>query len=512
MTVPFIVADARRSTADVRPLVAFRFAGVRGRGKRAAGIGLAVFVTLTFACAVVPAFVEGADTSVNANDLALLLPTAYLAFLLTTMFAIIGAGGGRELLPRDEGVSFPVSPTTDHLGALLLAPLNVAWVLQAWSLLGVTAYASGPAHLWAVQLTSLAWLAFATALAQALAWCVEGVRRRPHGTWIVRGAALVLAAGVATVVAADRVTDLLDQSPTLYPVVAALNGRSLNWYWAIGTFVIAAACLAAIAVGALMAHLVARRQPREELHAEGQTVVARPSPGSDFAALVRTDRASIWRSVPLRRGFVILALMPGVVAAAGSLEWSMLPILPGLVASGGALLFGVNAWALDGVGALWRDSLPVNPRLVFAARVRVLCEVLLAATALTLVVAGMRAGGLPTLSEAAALVATMIVVSLQVVARSMHWSVRRPFAMDLKSARGTPAPPLTMVAYSSYLAMTATLTGMLFSITARVDDPRWSLVLAVPFLLVAARRLVITAREWEHPEVRARVVATVSAR
>ncbi len=241
-------------------------------------------------------------------------------------------------------------------------------------------------------------------------------------------------------------------------------------------------------------------------------MVARPSPGSDFAALVRTDRASIWRSVPLRRGFVILALMPGVVAAAGSLEWSMLPILPGLVASGGALLFGVNAWALDGVGALWRDSLPVNPRLVFAARVRVLFEVLLAATALTLVVAGMRAGGLPTLSEAAALVATMIVVSLQVVARSMHWSVRRPFAMDLRSARGTPAPPLTMVAYSSYLAMTATLTGMLFSITARVDDPRWSLVLAVPFLLVAARRLVITAREWEHPEVRARVVATVSAR
>lgn len=90
---------------------------------------------------------------------------------------------------------------------------------------------------------------------------------------------------------------------------------------------------------------------------------------SELAALVRIDRSSVWRSVPLRRGFLILALMPGLVAAAGQLEWEMLPVLPGLVAAGSALLFGVNAWALDGVGALWRDSLPVRPALVFAARV-----------------------------------------------------------------------------------------------------------------------------------------------
>ncbi len=67
-----------------------------------------------------------------------------LAFLITTTLAIVGAGGGRELLPRDEAVGFPVSPTTDHLGALLLAPLNVAWMIQAWAMLGFTAYAVGP--------------------------------------------------------------------------------------------------------------------------------------------------------------------------------------------------------------------------------------------------------------------------------------------------------------------------------------------------------------------------------
>ena len=44
-------------------------------------------------------------------------------------------------------------------------------------------------------------------------------------------------------------------------------------------------------------------------------------------------------------------------------------VLPGLVASGGALLFGVNAWCLDGRGALWRESLPVAPATVFTARV-----------------------------------------------------------------------------------------------------------------------------------------------
>ncbi len=95
--------------------------------------------------------------------------------------------------------------------------------------------------------------------------------------------------------------------------------------------------------------------------------------------MLRVDRAGIWSSVPLRRGLMVLAVLPGLVALAGGLEWEMLTIMPGLVASGGALLFGVNAWCLDGRGALWRDSMPVDPRLVFTSRVVVLVEVLLVA-------------------------------------------------------------------------------------------------------------------------------------
>ena len=44
---------------------------------------------------------------------------------------------------------------------------------------------------------------------------------------------------------------------------------------------------------------------------------------------------------------------------------------------------GVNAWCLDGRGALWRESLPVGPRVVFAARAWVLTEFLLVASLVT---------------------------------------------------------------------------------------------------------------------------------
>jgi len=190
----------------------------------------------------------------------------------------------------------------------------------------------------------------------------------------------------------------------------------------------------------------------------------------------------------------------------------MLPILPGLVAAGGALLFGVNAWCLDATGALWRDSLPVDPEKVFYARARVLLEILIVAMVIALAIAGLRAGALPTSAELVSLVATTLVVSVQVVARSMHWSVRRPFSMDLRSSRGTPAPPSAMVVYSSYLALTSTLTGMVFTITARASSPMWAAIAALPFLIAAVRRIVITAGDWSRPEVRSWVVATVAAR
>ena len=124
-------------------------------------------------------------------------PTAMAGFLVLAIASAVASGGGRELLSREHGVAYPVSPTTDHLGALLLAPLNIAWLLQAWLLLGATAYG--------VERRSLARRPDRHAaldrrspprVGQVVAWTVEAVRRtrrtasrscpRP-GPWLLVG-------------------------------------------------------------------------------------------------------------------------------------------------------------------------------------------------------------------------------------------------------------------------------------------------------------------------------------
>jgi hypothetical protein len=321
---------------------------------------------------------------------------------------------------------------------------------------------------------------------------------------------VVLGLTLAFLIASDRLVPLLEKSPTVEVTTASLGAGSVPtvFYLRILAELVVIALLAVVA-GAAVAGAVVRRPARDELRVESASYRPRPAPGSDLLAMIRTDRVGIWRSVPLRRGLAVLAVMPGLVAIAGGLEWEMLTILPGLVASGGALLFGVNSWCLDGRGALWRDSLPVDPRLVFTSRVYVLLEVLLAATAGTIVLASLRAG-LPGTAELAAVLAGSVVVSAQVVSASLRWSVRRPFPVDLRSARATPAPPLVMVAYSSRLALSTTIVGLFFALLARTSW-EWSVLTALPFVLLSAYRLVRTAHLWADPVRRSLVVATVAS-
>ena len=89
-------------------------------------------------------------------------PPTFAAFFVLTVVSSVASGGGRELLNRDQGVAFPVSPTTDHLGALLMAPLNIAWLLQSWALLGSAAYALPLDAVAPAQVVILLWLAAAT--------------------------------------------------------------------------------------------------------------------------------------------------------------------------------------------------------------------------------------------------------------------------------------------------------------------------------------------------------------
>ena len=79
---------------------------------------------------------------------------------------------------RDQASAYPVSPTTDHLGALLLAPLNIAWLLQAWMLLGVDRLrARRPARSSALSSSCCSGWSARPRSAQVLAWTMEAIRR-----------------------------------------------------------------------------------------------------------------------------------------------------------------------------------------------------------------------------------------------------------------------------------------------------------------------------------------------
>jgi hypothetical protein len=382
-------------------------------------------------------------------------------------------------------------------------------LLQAWVLLGSAAYAVGPTlGLVATQLVVSLWLFAATAIAQVVAWTMEAVRRRRHGIVVMRTSSTLLLGGVVWLHVEHLLVPLLDKLPSVWLVVGAVDAFSLRW--ALTLLVEVGIIVLATVLGIVPATIAAQRPARDELRVESETREPRPNPRSDLWALVRTDRSSVWRTVPMRRGIMVLAIGPGLVAIAGDLPWHAMTILPGLVASGGALLFGVNAWCLDGRGGLWRESLPVSPQTVFTARAIVLFEFLLIASMITIVLASLRAG-IPSAPEFAALVATLLVVTVQVAAAGLRWSARRPFAVDLRSARATPAPPVVMVGYSTRLAVSTTLTSLVFSGLARTPSWEISVVMAVPFLAWSTARLLRAGQAWLDPVERSRVVVSVAA-
>jgi hypothetical protein len=326
--------------ADVGILFSFRKQAVRRR--HLARVLSVAFVGITLAVAIVPAFVNSGPSHARAQILAV-MPSAMAGILVLSMSSAIASGGGRELIARDQASPYPISPTTDHLGALLLAPLNIAWMIQAWLLLGSMAYGLGWHGLLGAQVVVVLWLVFATAAGQVVAWAVEALRRGRFGIALTRGLMGCLAVAAGYVQLTHRAADFFDSIPTNWFFFGALSAGQWYWWETVGALV--GGALAAIVIGAVPAHLAARRQPRDEARMETEQHEPRRVPRTLLGILVRTDRASVWRSVPMRRGVMVLAVGPGLVAIFGDLPWSSMTILPGLVASGGALLFGINAGA-----------------------------------------------------------------------------------------------------------------------------------------------------------------------
>lgn len=502
--------DAARDTGH---LVAFRAGTVRRPAAAVAGLMVALGLTVAFA--VLPSRVDVASLDARGLTTALAalegnLGAALAGFLLLALGASLGSGGGRELLSRSEAAIHPVSPVTEHLGALLLAPLNLAWLVQLWGLLAITALVTAPGHLLGAQVVVLAWVLAATAMGQALGWAVEGVRRTPRGVLLVRVGTATVAVALAGLHLAGGLAPLVRALPTTW-VADATRGA----HWWVAVLVLLALAAVVVRLGALPAAWALHLPPREELRVQSGVHQARPAPrprwGSpDRALLLRLDRASVWRSVQMRRGLMVLGLGPGVVALLAGLEWGSVLLLPGLTASGAALLFGVNAWCLDGKGMVWRETLPVPAADVFAVRALLVAECMALVSTATVVLALVR-NGPPPLVVGVAVLSCWAVVLVQVLAISMSWSVRSPYSVDLSSPRATPAPHAAMAGYAGRLSLVTTVTAMLFTGLSALPWAWLPVAVALPLLAWSTARLLRARRRWLAGDERARIVLTVAA-
>jgi hypothetical protein len=497
-------------SAQLGPLIRLRWRMVRSRGARW-GFGVLAAVVPGLGLAAVAVGLVAPD--LRAFDVTLLAPTAYLSVALLAVVSPLVAGGGNELFPDDQLVAYPITARTQYVTSLALAPLNLAWTAQLVGLLGITAYISPRPELVALPLiVCLAYVALVTTAGQALAWLVVGWRQREAGrrwSWALGGALVVTA---AVVVAAGAVPVVLDRAPTTYVVIGALDGGTGDWGWWSITTALLLLLTAAAWFGGRRACAWALRQPgglTQSLNA--RPVVRRPARRGIRRALLAADRASVWRSAPLRRGLVVLGVLPGIVAVAAGLDWVSLTLLPGLVAAGAGLLFGVNVFCLDASGSLWLASQPHDQAAAIWSKAQVIVEVCLAAVLITLVAGTARMGSLPSGGELAALLVCSVVVTGRVLAICLDLSVRRPHRADLRGPRDAPAPPGVMAAYSARLALSTTLVGVLFSGLAELAAWQWSVALGVPFLLLSLRRVLRSARLWQDVEVRARIVSTVSS-
>ena len=118
--------ELRSSQEDLGSLLAFRNSGLSRSGRLRVRVAGAIVVLLTIVAVIGPAYLGGETPRPKSGSLLALLPSLCLGFLILAVFTAVASAGGREIVPREEAVTFPVSSTTDHLGALLLAPLNIA--------------------------------------------------------------------------------------------------------------------------------------------------------------------------------------------------------------------------------------------------------------------------------------------------------------------------------------------------------------------------------------------------
>lgn len=504
-----MTAGAAASRSQVAALVAVRWRMVRRRRVR---VGLAV-VGVAALLLLIAAAAGGHALGPRLGDEAdVILPSLLLGFLLLCVIAPIAAGGGFELVPAEQLVAFPVRHRTVMAVSLLLVPLNVAWFVLLLSLIAATVAATGTSGAPIGPLLTLsAYVVAATVLGHAIAWLIVGLRRRRSGRLLV-WAGVVIGGLVAVAVA---VTGRLDAAVESLPTGAVTTTMTS---WAVdparaclGTVLLLAVAGAGWLVGVAGCGWALRRTGDLAGVDPAARPVRRRAAADDVGLLLRrVERAGVLRSAPLRRGLAVIVVLPAGAAAVADLPWDSLVLLPPLVASGAALLYGVNAFALEGSGALFLASAPLAHRAWLRAKARVVLESVALAVAAAVVAGSLRAGW-PDALAVSAVALSAISCALLVTSTCMHLSVARPHRAELRGPRDTPAPPGTMALYSVRLATTTTLVGLVFAMGTIARSWPTVVLMTAASLLLAARSWHRTRRSWDDPRVRAHVVATVAA-
>jgi hypothetical protein len=191
-------------------------------------------------------------------------------------------------------------------------------------------------------------------------------------------------------------------------------------------------------------------------------------------------------------------------------SWASLTLLPGLVAAGAGLLFGVNAFCLDGGGSVFVATQPHEPRHTLVAKLTIVTQTCLVAVVLAVVLASTQVREVPSAAEAVAVLGSVAGSTLLVVAACGRLSVERPHKADLRGPRDTPAPPATMAVYSLRLALGTTWAGLAFAGAAESGSVTAALAACVAVLAVAARSISRSIRAWSDATTRSRVVTTVA--
>lgn len=494
------------AAGQLRALLRLRWQMLRSAGARAALIVSAVLVCWLLYAAVGVRSAVDAPTLATALELA---PAAFLGFGALAVIAPLTSGGGSEVIPADQLVAYPVRSSTRFLGGLLLAPLNLVWIVQLLMLAALTGLLTLGSSLPRGLITTASYVLCLTVLGQALAWFVAGLQESRRGRWTVGATAALGLVAVVVVVRSGWAGDLLSVGPTRHVVRAVSTDEVSAW---IGTTSVMLLVTAVGALAGVRACSWAVSRPAGRSSTDHTNIVRRRSARrGPFWELVAVDRASVWRAPALRRGGVILAVLPGLAAAGAALPYESLVILPGLVAAGAGLLFGINVFALDGVGALWLTSLPHAARTAALAKTVVLTETVLAAAVVAALLGSLRTPGSPSVTQLLAIACAALACTAVVVAQCMRSAVRRPHRADLRGPRDAVAPPGAMAHASVRLAVPTTLIGTFIAAAATTGVWWLPLLFATVPLGYALLSLRRTLASYDNPTVRSRVAHAVSA-